>query len=84
MEVLVQLTRNELAATLHAVLDERERRRKEKQVLKTLSIHAAAQRLGRADQTVKKLVENGIIPSTIDGRIPSSALDEYVKQIESL
>jgi IS30 family transposase len=84
MEAVFQLTRSELAATLHAVLDERERQRFENSKLKTISIHAAARRLGRADLTIKRLVKKGIIPSTPDGRIPIYALDEYVNQTKNL
>lgn len=84
MEAVFQLTRSELAATIHAVLDEREQQRLENSKLKTISIHAAARRLGRADLTIKRLVQKGIIPSTPDGRIPIYALDEYVNQTKKL
>lgn len=84
MDAVFQLTRSELAATLHAVLDEREKQRKENNQLKTISLHAAARRLGRADLTIKRLVEKGVIPSTPDGRIPVYALDEYVNQTKTL
>ncbi len=45
----------------------------------TYSINQVAKRLRMAHATVKKLVANGTIRSTLNGRITEDAINEYLK-----
>ena len=47
---------------------------------KLYTINQVAKRLGRAHDTIKKLVTSGTIKSTKDGLITESAINEYLGQ----
>ena len=56
---------------------------KEKEALrpdKLYTINQVAKRLGRAHDTINKLVKNGVIRSTKDGLITESAINDYLGQ----
>ncbi len=44
----------------------------------TFSINLVAKKLGMAHSTIKKLVQNGIIQSTSNGRISQEAIEDYL------
>ena len=44
----------------------------------TFSINQVAKKLGMAHSTIKKLVLNGIIKSTTNGRISREAIEDYL------
>lgn len=79
METVLITSKTELAATLHAVLDERERQRRQKANLKSFSINQAAKRLKRSHATIKKYVEQGLLATTKDGRIPEVELIKFLE-----
>ena len=45
---------------------------------KLLTINQVAKQLGKAHQTIKKYVEEGIIRSTPNGLIPNSAIEDFI------
>lgn len=47
---------------------------------KLYTINQVAKRLGRAHDTINKLVKNGVIRSTKDGLITESAINDYLGQ----
>lgn len=47
---------------------------------KLFTINQVAKRLGRAHDTIKKLVQKGVIRTTKDGLITESAINEYLGQ----
>ena len=56
---------------------------KEKEVSrpdKLYTINQVAKRLGRAHDTINKLVKSGVIRSTKDGLITESAINDYLGQ----
>ena len=79
METILITSKNELAATINAVLDEREKRLKRKENLKSLTIHQVAKRLGRAHATIKKYVDQGLLKTTKDGRVPEVELIRFLE-----
>ncbi len=79
METILITSKSELAATLNAVLDEREKRLRKKENLKSLTIHQVAKRLGRAHATIKKYVDQGLLKTTKDGRVPEVELIRFLE-----
>lgn len=78
MSTLLLTTKDELAEILHQVLNERESDSEKKNRTKSLTIHQVSKILGRADATIKKYVETGILKTTIDGRIPETELERFL------
>jgi len=75
---VILTTNDDLAAIVHRVLDEREAAREKKNRTKSQTIHQVAKILGRADATIKKYVETGILKTTIDGRILETELERFL------
>jgi hypothetical protein len=75
---VILTTNDDLAAIVHRVLDEREAASEKKNRTKSQTIHQVAKILGRADATIKKYVETGILKTTIDGRIPETELERFL------
>lgn len=60
---------------------------KEFEVIKTKSqpsklwyINQVAKRLGKHHSTIKRLVEKGVIHSTVDGKISEEAVEKYLNR----
>jgi len=68
---------NEILENIILRIDEKKGRGKGE---KLYYINQVARMLGKAHETVKKMVENGTIRSTKDKKIPESAIDEYLQR----
>jgi hypothetical protein len=77
MSQIVIIEKEELIKTIKIAFSSYE---KEKEVNnpKLYTINQIAKKLNKAHSTIKKLVVNGIIKSTPDGLITSSAIEEYL------
>ena len=78
MSEIIITTKSELAAVIIDVLDKRDAAQKVKENLNSLTINQVAKRLGRANATVKKMVNSGKIKTTKDGRIPEVELEKFM------
>ena len=82
MEKLVVTSQDELLESMRneikQVLTEYELEKKSNNRQKVYSINRVAKKLGMSHTTVKKLVVNGVLRSTVDGRIPEDALNDYL------
>lgn len=74
---------NELKLHLMEAIEEAETKKrllqieaKQKETLFT--INEVAKRLGRAHSTIKKLISQGILRTTADGRISEKAINDYL------
>ena len=79
MMIIQGQIREELKAIINETLDERERLLALQKPMKLYSINQVALRLGRHHSTIKKLVKTGRLLSTNDGRIPETAIEDYLK-----
>jgi len=70
---------NIVKSTVTKVLSEHERVKTLNDNPKLYSINQVAKRLGMSHQRVKRLVKDGIIKSTADGRIREIDIEEYLK-----
>lgn len=68
---------NEILENIILRIDEKKKRGKGE---KLYYINQVARMLGKAHETVKKMVKNGTIRSTKDGLIPESAIEEYLNK----
>jgi len=78
MESILVISKNELANTLNLVLDAREKQRAKKAEMTSFSINQVAKRLGRAHATIKKYIDQGLLKTTKDGRIPESEIEKLL------
>ena len=79
MEKILITTKTELAETIKDVFKEIVQENQTKGIsVKTLTIHAAAKYLGRADQTVRHYIQRGLLKTVSDGRIPISELENFL------
>ena len=78
MSEIIITTKSDIAAVIIDVLDKRDAAQKAKENLNSLTINQVAKRLGRANATVKKMVINGVLASTLDGRIPETELERFL------
>ncbi len=78
MEAILITSKTELAQTLREVLAERENALEKKARTKSLTIHQVSKILGRANATIKKYVETGVLKTTLDGRIPETELERFL------
>ncbi len=81
---LIVVPVNEVRAIIIDALNEVESQRanheKEKKEKETLfTINQVAHRLGRAHNTIKKLVSAGILKTTQDGMISEKSINEYLR-----
>ena len=72
--------KDEIKEILKAAMSELEKEREANRPDKLFTINQVAKRLGRAHDTINKLVKNGVIRTTKDGLIPESAINEYLGQ----
>lgn len=80
-DISVIVTRKEdIKAIIKAAISEIEKERKATQPDKLYTINQVAKRLGRAHETINKLVKKGVIRTTKDGLITDSAINEYLGQ----
>ncbi len=78
MSEIIITTKSELAAVIIDVLDKRDAAQKAKENLNSLTINQVAKRLGRANATVKKMINSRKIKVTKDGRIPEVELEKFM------
>ena len=57
-----------------------EEKKKNSQADKLYTVNEVRKRLGKAHATIKKLINKGLIKTTIDGRISESAINEYLQK----
>ena len=78
MSEIIITTKSELAAVIIDVLAKRDAAQKAKENLNSLTINQVAKRLGRANATVKKMINSGKIKVTKDSRIPEVELEKFM------
>jgi len=79
MELIVT-TKEELKSTLKSVLQEYEKEKDDKKNVKLLSINQVAKILGRSHATIKKAAMQGLLHTSIDGRVPMWSVEEFLRQ----
>ena len=80
MSDIVLITKKEMTEIFKSVLVEFDNEKTAKLNEKVFTINQIAKRLGRAHDTINKLVKNGMIRTTQDGLITESAINEYLGQ----
>jgi ParB-like chromosome segregation protein Spo0J len=68
-----------LAETMLNVIETWDAKRQEKSNQRSLTINAVAKRLNRAHATITKLVQNGTLKTTKDGRVPETELIRFLE-----
>lgn len=76
-EVIVT-TKKELEEVIESVMIKMEAKKNRGVGERLYYVGQVAKMLGKAHDTIKKLVKNGTIRSTKDGLIPESAIEEYL------
>ena len=79
MEKLIIISKSEFKEELFSALEEFAREKENKTPPKLLTINQVAKMFGKAHGTIKRMVEAGVLRSTIDGLIPENAIDEYLQ-----
>ena len=79
METILITSKHELADTLNMVLDAREKQRAKIAEMKSFSINQVAKKLGRAHATIKKYIDQGLLITTKDGRIPEPEIEKLLR-----
>jgi len=72
--------REDIKAIMKNALYEFEKEKESRTPDRLFTINQVAKRLGRAHDTINKLVKKGIIRTTKDGLITESAINEYLGQ----
>lgn len=67
----------EALSEMESKKEEREKQKKEQETLFT--INQVARRLGRAHNTIKKLVAEGVLKTTSDGLISEKSINDYLR-----
>lgn len=80
MNEIVILTKAELKELIKSAYLEVEKEKELERPTKLYTINEVAKRLGRAHETINKLVKSGVIRSTKDGLITKSAINDYLNQ----
>jgi len=62
-------------------MNEYENEKRSKEGDRTYSVNQVARRLGKAHATVKKLIEQGHLPTTKSGLITERAINEYLGKV---
>ncbi len=79
MEKLIVISKSEFKKELFSVLEEFDREKESKIPPKLFTINQVAKMFGKAHGTIKRMVEAGVLRSTLDGLIPEDALNEYLQ-----
>ncbi|MBC8489301.1 MAG: helix-turn-helix domain-containing protein [Bacteroidetes bacterium] len=80
-ETAIIVTQKEnIKEILKAAMIEIEKEKEDNRPDKLYTINQVAKRLGRAHETISKLVKRGVIRSTKDGLITESAINDYLGQ----
>ena len=80
-ETAIIVTQKEnIKEILKAAMIEIEKEKEDNRPDKLYTINQVAKRLGRAHETISKLVKRGVIRSTKDGLITESAINDYLYQ----
>lgn len=77
--IVVQLQKSELMEFFLDALEEHERRKNQGKPEPIYTINQVAKRLHLSHSTVKSRIHSGMIKTTLDGRIPESAINEYLR-----
>ncbi len=77
---IILTQKDELKKILKSAISEYEKEKELKQPDKLYTINQVAKRLGRAHETINKLVKKGVISTTKDGLITESAVNDYLYQ----
>lgn len=70
----------QLRSLLNEVLDEREKAKIVTLGDKLYNVNQIAKRIGKAHATVKKLINKGLIKTTIDGLISEASINDYLQK----
>jgi predicted RNA-binding protein with RPS1 domain len=84
MEKLIVIAKDELIETIDLsikkALYEYDKQKKRNEPEKTFTINQVSKKLGMSFSTVKKRIDEGIIKTAKDGRIPESSINEYLQR----
>lgn len=80
---LVVTTKDELKSALKSVLEEYEKEKDMKKEIKLLSINQVAKLLGRSHATIKKAVLQGLLHTSVDGKIPMYSVENFLRLNDS-
>lgn len=77
---IIVTQKEELKEILKAAIKEIEKEKEATRPDKLYTINQVAKRLGRAHETINKLVKKEVIRTTKDGLITESAINDYLNQ----
>lgn len=77
---IIVIQKNDIKEIIKTAISEIEKENEALRPDKLYTINQVAKRLGRAHDTINKLVKNGVIRSTKDGLITESAINDYLGQ----
>ncbi len=77
-DMIILTTKEDLYSVIETAFIEK--MKKATTLPKLYTVNKVAKMFGVAHLTVKRLVESGIIRSTIDGKITEAALNEYLQR----
>jgi len=77
---IIVTQKNDIKEIIKTAISEIEKEKEALRPDKLYTINQVAKRLGRAHDTINKLVKNGVIRSTKDGLITESAINDYLGQ----
>ena len=77
---IIVTKKDEIKEILKTAINEIEKERENRRPDKLYTINQVAKRLGRAHDTINKLVKRGVIRTTKDRLITESAINEYLGQ----
>ena len=80
MEKLIVLSREEFTEELLKTLRKFDEEKEKKRPPKLFTVNQVAKMFGKAHNTVKRMVANGVIHSTASGLIPEDAINEYLNR----
>ena len=72
--------KEEIKQILKTAIKEVEKENEANKPDKLYTINQVAKKLGRAHETISKLVRRGVIRTTKDGLIPETSINEYLGQ----
>lgn len=76
---IIITTKEDLTEVIRTALQDFEKEKESKKDIKLYSINQVAKMLHLAHQTVKRAAENGLIHTTVDGKIPAYAVEQYLR-----
>lgn len=76
---IIITTKEDLSEVIRTALKDFEKEKESKQDIRLYSINQVAKMLHLAHKTIKNAAEKGLIHTTVDGRIPAYAVEEYLQ-----